>query len=47
VIVWANLAPREMMKSVSSGMILMAENAEGKLAFVSAKAGWGNGFGVK
>jgi methionyl-tRNA synthetase len=47
VIVLANLAPREMMKSVSSGMILMAENVEGKLAFVSAKAGWGNGFGVK
>jgi methionyl-tRNA synthetase len=47
VIVLANLAPREMMKSVSEGMILMAENEAGKLAFVSAKAGWGNGFGVK
>ncbi len=47
VIVLANLAPRMMMGVESQGMILMAENAEGKLSFVSPEAGWGNGFGVK
>ena len=47
VIVLANLAPRPMMGVESQGMILMAENAEGKLSFVSPAAGWANGFGVR
>jgi methionyl-tRNA synthetase len=47
VIVLANLAPRVMMGTESQGMILMAENAEGKLAFVSPPEGWANGMGVK
>lgn len=47
VIVLANLAPRVMMGVESQGMILMAENAEGKLSFVRPEKGWGNGFGVK
>ncbi|MCL4166392.1 UNVERIFIED_CONTAM: hypothetical protein GTU68_025526, partial [Idotea baltica] len=34
VLVLANLAPRKMMGVPSEGMILMAENAEGKLCFV-------------
>ena len=47
VLVLANLAPRKMMGIPSEGMILMAENAEGKLCFVSPKDdNWGNGFGV-
>ena len=47
VIVLANLAPRAMMGIESQGMILMAENAEGKLSFVSPEAGWPGGMGVK
>lgn len=47
VIVLANLAPRLMMGTESQGMILMAENAEGKLSFVGPAAGWANGMGVK
>ena len=35
VVVVANLAPRKMRGIVSNGMILMAENKEGKLYFVS------------
>lgn len=46
VIVLANLAPRVMMGTESQGMILMAENAAGKLSFVSPEAGWGNGFKI-
>jgi methionyl-tRNA synthetase len=47
VIVLANLAPRMMMGTESQGMILMAENSEGKLSFVSPSAGWPEGMGVK
>jgi methionyl-tRNA synthetase len=47
VIVLANLAPRVMMGTESQGMILMAEDAEGKLSFVSPSTQWPNGFGVK
>ena len=47
VIVLANLAPRMMMGTESQGMILMAENSEGKLSFVSPAAGWPEGMGVK
>ena len=35
VVVVANLAPRKMMGILSEGMILMAENANGQLIFVS------------
>jgi methionyl-tRNA synthetase len=47
VVVLANLAPRVMMGIASAGMILMAEDSEGKLSFVSPGTGWPNGFGVK
>jgi methionyl-tRNA synthetase len=48
VIVLANLAPRPMMGVESQGMILMAEDADGKLSFVAPTAtGWPNGFSVK
>jgi methionyl-tRNA synthetase len=46
VIVLANLAPRVMMGSESAGMILLAEDADGKLSFVSPAADWPNGMGV-
>ena len=36
VVVVANLAPRKMRGIESNGMILMAEDAEGKLKFISA-----------
>jgi len=47
VVVLANLAPRVMMGTESQGMILFAEDAEGKLGFVSPVSGWPNGMGVK
>jgi methionyl-tRNA synthetase len=47
VIVLANLAPRLMMGVESQGMILMAEDPEGKLSFVSPNAVWPNGMGVR
>jgi methionyl-tRNA synthetase len=47
VVVLANLAPRTMMGVESNGMILMADDADGKLSFVRPNAGWPNGFGVK
>jgi methionyl-tRNA synthetase len=47
VVIVANLAPRVMMGTESQGMILMAEDAEGKLSFVSSASGWPNGMGVK
>ncbi|HCY89892.1 MAG TPA: methionine--tRNA ligase subunit beta, partial [Chitinophagaceae bacterium] len=43
VIVVANLAPRKMRGIESNGMILMAEDAQDKLHFVSADAAAGNG----
>lgn len=39
----ANLAPREIKGIVSQGMILMAEDAQGKLSFVSPTAASTNG----
>ena len=42
----ANLAPREMKKIMSQGMILFGENAEGKLVFVSPISEVGAGSGV-
>jgi methionyl-tRNA synthetase len=47
VVIVANLAPRVMMGIESQGMILMADNPEGKLSFVSPSAGWPSGMGVK
>jgi methionine--tRNA ligase beta chain len=46
VVVVANLAPRKMRGIESNGMILMAEDAEGKLKFVAPDAGVNNGSGV-
>jgi len=47
VVVLANLAPRPMMGVESQGMILMAENEQGALSFVSPADGWPSGFGVR
>ncbi|MBC7776656.1 MAG: methionine--tRNA ligase [Phycisphaerae bacterium] len=47
VVIVANLAPRVMMGIESQGMILMADDAEGKLGFVSPSSSWPNGMGVK
>ena len=46
VIVVANLAPRKMRGIESNGMILMTEDAEGKLKFVSPGEAVNNGSGV-
>lgn len=43
VVVVANLAPRKMRGIESNGMILMAENAEGKLHFVNPEGFVNNG----
>ena len=45
VLVLVNLAPRKLRGIESQGMILMAEDAEGKLVFAGAE-GAGNGFAV-
>ena len=47
VLLVANLAPRKLRGIESQGMILTAENHEGKLAFVAPPAGYGNGWIVK
>lgn len=47
VTVVANLAPRKMRGIDSYGMILMAEDADGKLVFVNPKEGISNGSDVK
>jgi methionyl-tRNA synthetase len=47
IVVLANLAPRKMMGVESNGMVLLAEDLSGKLSFVSAPQGVGNGFIVK
>ncbi|PZF71726.1 methionine--tRNA ligase [Taibaiella soli] len=47
VTVVANLAPRKMRGIESAGMILMAENAEGKLIFVAPNEMTDAGSGVK
>ena len=47
VVVVANLAPKKLRGVESQGMILMAENEEGRLAFVSPENGFGNGWVVK
>jgi methionyl-tRNA synthetase len=43
VSILVNLEPREIKGITSQGMILMAENAEGKLTFVSPGEGMHNG----
>ena len=47
VVLVANLAPRKMRGVLSQGMVLMAEDEEGKLVFVSPPAGFGNGWVVR
>ena len=44
--VLVNLAPRKLKGIESEGMILMAENSEGKLSFVSPEANFENGGSV-
>ena len=46
VLLLANLAPRKLRGIESQGMILMAENENGELSFVSPQEGWGNGHTV-
>lgn len=43
----ANLAPRKMKGVESQGMILMAENGNGKLSFISPDDDWDNGQMIK
>ncbi|MEO0877147.1 MAG: methionine--tRNA ligase subunit beta, partial [Bacteroidota bacterium] len=47
VVLVANLAPRKMRGVLSQGMVLMAENEEGKLVFVNPSEGFGNGWVVR
>lgn len=47
VLLLANLAPRKLRGIESQGMILMAEDKDGKLSFVSPAQGWPNGMSVK
>jgi methionyl-tRNA synthetase len=47
IVLVANLAPRKLRGILSQGMILMAEDSEGKLGFVSPQEGMGNGFLVR
>jgi methionyl-tRNA synthetase len=47
VVVVANLAPRKMMGEVSHGMILCAEDSEGKLSLISNDKNFGGGLEVK
>ncbi len=46
VVVVTNLAPRKMRGIESNGMILMAEDADGKLKFIKPDETTGNGSGV-
>lgn len=47
VVLVANLAPRKLKGIESQGMILMAENGDGKLTFVSPPQEWGGGWVVR
>ncbi|SEP95771.1 methionine--tRNA ligase [Neolewinella agarilytica] len=47
VVCVTNLAPRKMAGVLSEAMILMAEDGEGKLVFVSPPTGFGNGWTVR
>ena len=46
VLLLANLAPRKMRGIESQGMILMAEDADGKLVFMSPSNAVASGSGV-
>jgi methionyl-tRNA synthetase len=43
IVMIANLAPRKIRGVESKGMILLAEDGNGKLGFVSAPKGWAKG----
>lgn len=43
VVIVANLAPRKLRGITSNGMVLMAEDAEGKLSFMQPRDVWPNG----
>ncbi len=47
VLLLANLAPRKLRGVMSQGMVLMAEDAEGRLSFVSPQEELGNGWEVR
>ncbi|MDQ3141480.1 MAG: methionine--tRNA ligase [Bacteroidota bacterium] len=47
VVILANLAPRTIKGVESRGMILMAEDTQGKLSFVSPQSAWSPGSKVK
>lgn len=47
VVVLANLAPKKLRGVESNGMILMADDAEGRLSFISPEKAWPNGFTVR
>ena len=42
-----NLPPRKIRGVESNGMILMAENAEGELSFISPEKDFGAGFEIR
>ena len=42
-----NLAPRKIKGIESEGMILMAEDAEGKLSFMTPEKGFSAGGGIR
>lgn len=46
IVMVTNLAPRKMRGVMSQGMILMAEDGEGKLVFISPPTGFENGWTV-
>jgi methionyl-tRNA synthetase len=43
IVLVANLAPRKIKGVISQGMVLLAEDKDGKLGFVSAPEGWPKG----
>lgn len=47
VVLLANLAPRKIRGVMSQGMILMAEDANGNLGFISPQEGWANGLTIR
>ncbi len=47
IVMVANLEPKKIRGVLSQGMILLAENSDGKLGFVSAPEGWSKGDAVK
>ncbi len=47
VVLLANLAPRKLRGVESQGMLLMADNAEGRPGFLSPPEGWPNGFPIR